>query len=141
MGRIVTIAERFVAQAVKLTGTPWVATISIILLLHRILDIVPAGTPADAAVQPVGGLHPRVDGAASNQTPLVHSRSLLKPPGQGSYGSPAAAMARPARVPIAGYPQRAPVRPAEDPPAPRRRQRRRPSTLALSAALHGGARR
>jgi hypothetical protein len=140
MGRIVTIAESLVARAAGLTWTPWAAAISIILLLHRIFGVVPAvGAPADAAVQRLGEVRPRLDRMGSNQTPLVYSMSRLTHADQANYGAPAAATVRSGWASIVGYRQGASARAAQHLPA-QRRQRRRPSALAISAALHGGER-
>jgi hypothetical protein len=138
MGRIVTVVGRTVERTAGLIATPWTAAVGIILFLHWILDAVSSGTRAGSAVQRLDGARSQVDGAALNQTPLVHSVWLLThTTDQHSY-APVAATADPGRVSLLGYQQWQPAHPAKEPSAPRRRQRRRPSMLAISVALHGG---
>jgi hypothetical protein len=133
MSRIVTIASRPGGRAAGLLATPWAAAIGIIFLLRWIFDVVLGpDAPVDAAVLRLGGRRARVDRvarAAGYQTPAVHSVPLLTRANQHSYGPRAATTARRGWVP---------AHPATYPPVPQRRQRRRPSTLAISAALHGG---
>jgi hypothetical protein len=130
MSRIVTTPETLIARVARLTGTPWAAAIGIIILLHRIFDTPPAGSAlADEAVQRSGRVRTRIDRSASNQTPLVYSVALLTHAGQGSNGPPVAQ--RHCVSPL--------IQPQSTPLATQRRQRRRPSMLAISAALHGGA--
>jgi hypothetical protein len=121
MSRIVTIARRSVERVAGLIATPWAATIGIIFLLRWIFDVVPEGAPPDSADQRLVRRCARVDRAAADQTPVVHSVLLLTHTAQHSYRSAAARWA------------------TAHPSVPRSRQRRRPSALAISAALHGGS--
>jgi hypothetical protein len=137
MSRIVTITGRFVESAAGLITTPWPATIGILLLLHRIFDLVPARAHPPVRLFNARVRGAQVDRAASNQTPLVHSVSPMAHTGQHSDGAPAA-MVGSGWVSVLGY---VPAHPPNGLAEPQLRQRRRPSMLAISAARHGGARR
>ena len=132
MSRIVTIAGRSVERTARVLARPWAATIGITFLLHWLFD---TDTAVDAAVQRRSGRCARVDHVAADQTPSVYSASLITHADQHGYGSTAA---RPGWVSLVGYPQWVTAHQPTDPPVPQRRQRRRPSMLAISATLHGG---
>lgn len=120
---MVTIAGRFVESAAGLISTLWAPTIGITLLFDWAFDVArAAAAPAGGAAERLAGACAGVSRAASNQTPLVHSVSLLRHTRCGGHG-------------LVGY---LPVHLPNDLPAGQLRQRRRPSKLAISAALHGG---
>jgi hypothetical protein len=135
MGRIVVIAGRSVERSARVIVAPWAASIGMILALRCVFDGVRvAAVPSDDAVQRLDG-HAGVDLAVLNQAPWVYNVSLLTQTDHENYGSPAA---RPGRLPLLGCRQWAPTQRTVEPSVPQRRQRRRPSMLAISAALHGG---
>jgi hypothetical protein len=135
MSRIVVIAGRSVERSARVIAVPWAATIGMILLFHWVFEVARvAAAPSNNAVQRLGG-HPGVDLAALNQTPSVYSMAFLTQTDHGNYGSPAA---RPGRMQLLGCRQWVPAHRSAEPSVPQRRQRRRPSMLAISAALHGG---
>jgi hypothetical protein len=139
MSRIVTTAGRFVERSAALIATPWTVTIGIIFLLNWAFDLVPeTDEPAGTAAQQQGRAGARIDHAAVNQTPLAHSVSSLTHTGHRNYGAPAAATEEPGQGPIVGHSQRVPAHVVHHSSAPQFRQRRRPSALAISAALHWG---
>jgi hypothetical protein len=133
MSRIVAIAGRSVERSARSIAAPWTADFGIIFMLHWLFDVVMG---VDMAVQRLGGGCVRVDRAAVDQTPVVHNASLSTHTDQHSYGSPTV---RRGWVSVVTYPQWVTAHLPTDPPAPQPRQRRRPSVLAVSAALHGGA--
>jgi hypothetical protein len=129
------IAGRSVEPSARVMAAPWMAAIGIYLLLHWVFDVVRvAAAPSDDAVQRLSGLV-GVDLAVLNQTPPVYSMALLAQTDHGNYGSPAA---RPGRVALLGCRQWASAHRTVERSVPQRRQRRRPSMLAIAAALHGG---
>jgi hypothetical protein len=132
MSRRVTIAGRSVERTARVLARPWAASFGIIFLLHWLFD---TDTAVDAAVQRQSVRCARADRVAVDQTPPVYSASLVTHAGQHSYGSTAA---RAGWVSLVGYPQWVTAHQPTDPPVPQCRQRRRPSMLAISAALHGG---
>jgi hypothetical protein len=141
MSRMATIAGRFVERSTGLIPMPWAATIGIAFLVNWIFDIVPAtGKLADAVGWRLGGARRGVDGAALNQTSLVHSLPPLTNTDRYRYSSHTR-LDRPSWVWIDGYRQRMPAHPRSGPPAPQPRQRRQLSAVAISAALHRGSKR
>jgi hypothetical protein len=137
MSRMVTIAGRFVESATGLISTPWAPTIAMTFLLDWVFDVAPtAAAPASGAAGRLAVACAGVNRAASNQTPLVHSVSLLRHTDRSGHGLAAAATLRPGGASAVGY---MPVHLPNDPPALQLRQRRRPSKLAISPALDGGA--
>ncbi|MBO0879966.1 MAG: hypothetical protein J2P17_06285 [Mycobacterium sp.] len=138
MSRIGVVAGRSVERSARVIAVPWAATIGMTLLFHWVFEVIRvAAAPADGAVQRLGG-RPGVDFAVLNQTPSVYSMPLLTQTGDGNYGPPAA---RTGRAPLLDCRQWAPAYRTAEPSVPQRRQRRRPSMLAISAALHGGGAR
>jgi hypothetical protein len=97
MSRIVTIAGRFVESSAGLIATLWAPAIGIIFLLRWIFDVlVPVGAPPDRAAQRLVPRCVRVDQAAADQTPVVHSVSLL------THTEPVCTLAAPAGLHLAG---------------------------------------
>jgi hypothetical protein len=138
MIRIVTIAGAFVDRAAGLIATPRAATIGVILLLHGFFEVISAASaPAGVAARRLGAASAPVDHSAANQTPLVYSTPLLTDADYCGHGSLVMPTAKSGRVSLPAYPQWVPAHPL-DSPASQRRQWRRPSVLAISAALHGG---
>jgi hypothetical protein len=132
---MIAIAGPFVDPAAGMVETLGVAIIGVIRLPHWIFEVVLA---ASAAARRPSGASTPVDRSVANQTPLVHSISLLTHTEHRGHGPSAAATAKPDWVSPLGYPEWVPLAYSfKNPPAPQRRQRRWPSMLAVTA-LHGG---
>ena len=134
MSRIVTIVGAFVDRMAGLIAAPVAGTISVIFLRRWAFVAVPAAAaPTGATVQRLGRTGNTAGRLAMDQTPLVHSISLLRRAENAGSDSSAAAATRPGRVSIAGY---VPVHSLDDPLKPWHPQRRLPSMRAIPAALH-----
>jgi hypothetical protein len=110
MSRIVTIAGALVDWLRGMIVTPMAAIVFGIILLGKIFDVISAAAvPSVRAVRYVAETSASVHQPGKDQTPLVHSGSLLTRTNHGCYGLPASATASSAR----------------------------PSLRAIAAALHG----
>jgi hypothetical protein len=122
---MVTTAERFVERSAGPITRSLAGFVDITCLVSPVFDVVlAASAPVGAAGRRLGAARRKVNGAAFDQTPVVHKTALLTHAGRHRYSARAAA-----GVCIAGCRQWAPA------------QLRRTSALAIPATLDGGSRR